>query len=65
MEHANGGKHHLRVRLSWPSLQLIQYKSNEVYYKANLFLFNAAGPADMGKQSGLYQAALLLHMTSK
>lgn len=65
MEHTNGGKQHLRVRLSWPSLQLIQYKSNEVYYEANLLFFNAAGPEDMSKQSGLHPAALLPHMTSK
>lgn len=59
MEHTKGGKQHLRVRLSWPSLQLIQYKSNEVYYEENLFFFNAARPADMVKQSGLYHVALI------
>lgn len=65
MEHTHGGKQHLRVRLSWPSLQLIQYKSNEVYYEANVFFFKAAEPADKGKQNWMYHVGLLPRMTSK
>lgn len=64
MEHTHGGKQHLRVRLSWPSLQLIQYKSNEVYYEANVLFLGAAGPADEGEHCGMYLAALLSRMTS-
>lgn len=59
MEHTNRGKQHLRVRLSWLSLQLVQYRSNEVYYEENLFYFKVAGPADKEKLSALYKQEVM------
>lgn len=36
MEHTHRGKKQLTVRLSYAGSELIQYKSNEVYYESDV-----------------------------